>query len=121
LLATVGFAVAVDFLAGSVTTASVSCTGRAGLAAATGAPAGVVAGAAAGVSAAGAVGVVVMAAAGVGTVFCRVARYPPAAADAIHARASAAIASRFEDIGNSLDCTSGEASAVPDPGCAQVL
>jgi len=120
LLAIVGFAAAVDFFAGSLTTASVSCTGRSGTVAATGAPVGVVAGAAVGVSA-GAVGVGVMAAAGVGTVFCRVARYPPAAADAIHARASAAIASRFEDIRNSLDCTGGEASAVPGPGCAQVL
>jgi hypothetical protein len=121
LLATVGFAAAVDFFPDSVTTASVSCTGRSGTAVATGAPAAVVAGAAAVVAVAGAVAAGVMAAAGVGTVFCRVARYPPAAADAIHARASAAIASRFEDIRNSLDCTSGEASAVPDPGRLQVL
>ena len=38
MLTTVCFAVAVDFFAGSVTTASVSCTGRSGTAAATGAP-----------------------------------------------------------------------------------
>jgi len=118
LVATVCFAAAVDFFADSVTTASVSCTGRSGTAAATGAPGAVVVGV---VAVAGAVGAGVMAAAGVGTVFCRVAKYPPAAADAIHARASAAIASRFEDIRNSLDCTWGEASTVPDPGRVQVL
>jgi hypothetical protein len=71
LLATVCFAAAVDFFAGSVTTASVSCTGRSGTAAATGAAAGVVADAADGVAA---VGSGVIAAAGVGTAFCRVAR-----------------------------------------------
>jgi len=120
LLATVCFA-AVDFFVDSVTTASVSCTGRSGIAAATGAPVAVVVGVTAVVAVAGAVGAGVMAAAGVGTVFCRVARYPPAAADAIHARASAAIASRFEDIRNSLDCTWAEASTVPDPGRVQVL
>ena len=119
MVATVCFAAAVDFFADSVTTASVSCTGRSEAAAATGAPGAVVVGVV--VAVAGAVGAGVMAAAGVGTVFCRVARYPPAAADAIHARASAAIASRFEDIRNSLDCTWGEASTVPDPGRVQVL
>jgi hypothetical protein len=76
--------VVVGFAVVSPTTASVSRTGAEG----------------ADVAAAGA-GVADCADAGVGTVFWRLARYPPPAAAAMHATASAANASRF-DIETSL-------------------
>ena len=92
-----------ETFAESVTTASVSCTGRSAAAGADTAATG-----------ADMAGVLVsgdIAAAGVGTVFCRVAKYPPAAADAIHASASAANASRFEDIRKLLGTHADERQA----------
>src|SRR5262249_60064385 len=73
------------FGAGSVTTASVSCTGRSAVAAGAGAPA------------AGDDGWI-CADTGAGTAFCRDARYPPPAAAPIQATASAANASRFDNM-----------------------
>jgi hypothetical protein len=70
-------------LAVSPTTASVSWTGRSAVA---------------GTDERAGADVADVAASGVGTAFCREARYPPPAAAAMHPAASAANASRFENM-----------------------